>query len=380
MDKFSKFCEAMDLSGGGKYFHPSKKKLIQQPSDDVKELTELYPQFDTPEVQSYLELITSESYNDTVNKLSRYLGINEDELYRKYPNFSSLYGLVIEVLYDIINLESSQKQQLEQLAVDLVLDLPEFAKIKEMVESGELQINASLSQPDVSGFTNEIQDENQESPQPGELTDDELKTEDIFEDLTKSGDPLTFARRALARTFTQGAAVNKFYLFHLAQEKLGNELINKYGIFSAIASLGYYGMPLMDLSNVDISDALIGKADTESGDESDTINATGIVFPALVHELVKGIYNYLSYDIASQEQLDKEDINRETLEMMSGPRLAKNIQSLIDTKDQYLMPYILKLLIRLPKDQIKQILIGGNTGKRVVNQLVQQAKDIESDQ
>jgi len=105
-----------------------------------------------------------------------------------------------------------------------------------------------------------------------------------------------------------------------------------------------------------------------------------LIFPALIHELVKGIYNYLTYDIASQEQLDQEDLNKETLEMMSGPQLAKTVQSLIDINDQYLTPYILKLLIRLPDDQIKAVLLGDNTGKRVIQRLVQQAKEISGDQ
>lgn len=381
MNTFKTFIEGMELTGGGQYFDPGKQRYVEQPSDEINQLTSLYPQFNTPEVQSYLELITSESYNDTVKKLARYLSINEDELHQNYPNFSSLYALVVQNVYDILAIEAEHSENLEQLAVDLVLALPEFRKIKELVRAGELNIIAKLEQPDPSGFNTEVQQDMEEDPEPGELTDDEEQTEKIFNDISQYGEPSQLARRALARTFTQGAAVNKFYLFELAKQRLGEELTNKYGIFAAIATLGYFGMPLMDLTGMENTGALIGKAEAEAGEESDTIRATGIIFPALVHELVKGIYNYLTYDMASQEQLDQEDLNRETLEMISGPKLAKYIQSMIDIDDQYLTPYIIKILLsNYTDDQIRQVLTGGNAAQRIMNQIVQQARTMDDDE
>jgi hypothetical protein len=379
MKKLKTFAEAMDLHGQGQYFDHGKKRYVSSPNDEIQQLTSVYPEFKSKEIQTYLELITSQSYNSTVEKLARYLNINVDQLHEQYPNFSSLYALVIQNLYDIIAIEDSQRDTLERLAVNIVLSLPEFKLVKDLAESGELKIIAKLEQPNMDGFTTELEGETNETPPKGELTTDEEKTEQIFGDVSQYTDLNILARRSLARTFTQGAAVNKFYLFHMAEEQLGKDLINKYGIFSAIATLGYFGFPLMNL-NTAPEGTLMGKAESEAGDESDTITATGLIFPALIHELVKGIYNYLTYDIASQEQLDQEDLNKETLEMMSGPQLAKTVQSLIDINDQYLTPYILKLLIRLPDDQIKAVLLGDNTGKRVIQRLVQQAKEISGDQ
>src|SRR5210317_1823790 len=112
MKKFKTFLEGMELTGKGQYFDPNKKQYVEQPSEEITQLTSLYPQFNTPEVQSYLELITSESYNDTVKKLARYLNINEDELHQTYPNYSSLYAMVVQNVYDILEIEATHAENL----------------------------------------------------------------------------------------------------------------------------------------------------------------------------------------------------------------------------------------------------------------------------
>lgn len=367
-----KLKEALDLPFGGKYMHPSKKDYVENlPSHEKDIVTGMYPSLDK-ENQAYLELITSESYKRSVERLAKYLGVSIEQLHKKYPSFSSLYSVIINNFFEIIEAEKQYKEELEILAVETVLDLPEFSAIKEMVNDGMLTIDARIDSPDISNAITE----NEIKAKPGKLSTSEKDTEQLSKEFVKPElNPEILAKRSFAKTLTQGNAVNKFYLFHLVEDKLNEinpKLPKMYGIVCAGTTLSYYGMPMIEMSKFFAESAAVGSAEVE---DDSTIKARGANFPILVHEIVKGLYNWLTYDIASQAELDRETLDQEVLELMSGESVYNNFRKLIKVEDQKLIPFIVKDLLRHPAQVIKTINAGGGAAQNVMDKLVARAKE-----
>lgn len=367
-----KLKEALDLPFGGKYMHPSKKDYVENlPSHEKEIVTGMYPSLDADN-QAYLELITSATYKRSVDRLAKYLGLSLEALHKKYPSFSSLYNIILTNFFNTIQAEENYKEELQTLAVDTVLELPEFKVVKEMVDQGLLTIDAKLETPNLSNAITQ----NELKSKDGKLTTSEKDTKQLATEFVKPElDPDILAKRSFAKTLTQGNAVNKFYLFHLVEDKLKEinpQLPKMYGIVCAGTTMSYYGMPMIEMSKAFANSAAVGSAEVES---DSLIKARGANFPILVHEIVKGVYNWLTYDIASQDELDRETLDQEVLELMSGEEVYNNFRKLIGVKDQYLIPFIVKDLMRHPAEVIKKVNAGGGEAQNIMSKLIARAKD-----
>lgn len=367
-----KLKEALDLPFGGKYMHPSKKDYVENlPSHEKEIVTGMYPSLDA-ENQAYLELITSATYKRSVERLAKYLGMSIEALHKKHPSFSSLYNIILTNFLNTIQAEENYKDELQILAVETVLDLPEFKAVKEMVAEGMLTIDAQLETPDLSNAITE----NELKAKKGKLSTSEKDTQQLAKEFVKPElDPDILAKRSFAKTLTQGNAVNKFYLFHLVEDKLNQinpQLPKMYGIVCAGTTMSYYGMPMIEMSKAFANSAAVGSAEVVN---ESTIKARGANFPILVHEIVKGIYNWLTYDIATQSELDRETLDQEVLELMSGEEVYNNFRKLIDVKDQHLIPFIVKDLLRHPAEVIKKVNTGGGEAKNIMDKLVARARE-----
>lgn len=367
-----KLKEALDLPFGGKYMHPTKKKYVEKlPSHEKEIVTGMYPSLDADN-QAYLELITSATYKRCIERLAKYLGLSIEELHRQHPSFSSLYNIILTNFFNTLEAERNYKEELQILAVETVLELPEFKVVKEMVNDGLLTIDAQLETPDLSRAITQ----NELKSKDGKLTTAEKDTKQLATEFVKPElDPEILAKRSFAKTLTQGNAVNKFYLFHLVEDRLKEinpDLPKMYGIVCAGTQASYYGMPMIEMSKIFVDGAAVGSAEVE---DDATIKARGANFPILVHEIVKGIYNWLTYDIATQDELDRETLDQEVLELMSGEEIYNNFRKLIGVNDQYLIPFIVKDLLRHPAEVIKTVNSGGGGAINIMNKLVARARD-----
>ena len=181
---------------------------------------------------------------------------------------------------------------------------------------------------------------------------------------------------------TQGNAVNKLYLFQLASDSLNKidpNLIKLYGIMSVMVQASYYAIPDMPLTNAMKGSAVGSEEIVPNDDGTYTIVARSPFFPYLVHEIVKGLYDYLSMDIVSQSQLDDETLDSELVDIMSGPALYTNLAKLIPQKDIEYLPLVFKLMLGLDVNTIKEILSGGGRTQMHIQKLLQQAKDLQND-
>ena len=352
---------------------PSKRAKIEDEKDYVEQIL---PDLG-PEADRYLEIITSESYQKNIQRVAYYLGISVSEIQNKFPNYPTMAMLAIKALNDIKRAESGMKQQLEQIAVNVVLDLPENKFIKKLVEDEDIIIDAKLGNADL---TKAVTADKMDEEMPNGLTVAEnlnIQLNTMLGDNTEGK-----LRRTLANYMTQGDAVNKLFLFNNVSDKLdalSPNLSKKYGVLAAITQIGYYLTPDFPITSDIVSMAAVGSEQVIPTGEKYTIKARAMTFPYLVHELVKGIGDYISMDVASQEELDTETMDDEIKQIMAGPALEMKLRKLIPADKIEYLPIVKKLFYKLPIETIKDILLGGMKGQSYMNSLIKQAEESMED-
>ena len=346
----------------------SKRAKIEDEKDYVEQiLPDLGPAADR-----YLEIITSESYKKNIDRIAHYLGINKEQLQSKFPDAPTMMMLAFKALSDVKKAEQSLKPQLEKIAVDVVLDLQENKFVKKLVEDEDVIIDAKLGNADLTaGITIDKMDQ--------EMSNGLTVAENLNMQLNTvlGGDTEGKLKRTLANYMTQGDAVNKLFLFNAVSDKLDElspNLSKKYGVLAAITQVGYYLTPDFPLTSNIVKMAAVGSEQVVPTGEKYTIKARALTFPYLVHELVKGIGDYLSMDLASQEELDTETLPDEIKQIMAGPALEMKLRKLVPADKIEYLPIVKKLFYRLPVETIKDILLGGMKAQSYVNDLLRQAE------
>jgi hypothetical protein len=188
------------------------------------------------------------------------------------------------------------------------------------------------------------------------------------------GDSETKLKRALANQLTQGNAINKFFLYNMVNEQLEQidpTLPQKYGLISATSLVLNYWMPKHPFTRNFIQMGAVGSEQVIPTGNVYTLKVRGANFPLLIHELVKAIDDYLSMDIASQEELDTETLSDELKQFLAGPGLDMRLRNMIPAEKIQYLPYIKKLLYRLPLEQIKELFMGGGRSQVIMKRLIQ---------
>jgi hypothetical protein len=371
MRRFKEAFEFRDPEG--KLFNPQK----QQWYGKEREMEKLFPDSEQGAKQRHMEKITKESYLEAVKKLQHYTGMTPNT-----ASMFSMFGAVTQAINTVKQKQEPHRQHLEQLAVKIVLELPEFKMFNDIIKSGALKLDVKISKPQLKK-TEPKESEDEDEAGGGEIEVDEI----MADELADLDDRLL--RRQFGRMMTQGNAVNKLYLYQLANDELNKmdpELIKLYGVLSSIVHITYYSLPALiggggegeeeDDNFRDMAEeAAVGSVEIiPNEDGTYTLKARSPFFPYLVHEFVKGLYEYLSMDIATDEQLAGETLAQEFIEIMSGPQLYKNFSVMIPSNKQHLMPLAYKMLLREPKENIKAVVAGNERGKSVINNLLQKAQ------
>lgn len=348
---------------------PSKRSKIENEKDYVEQiLPDLGPAADR-----YLEIITSESYKKNIDRVAHYLGISKEEVRNRFPDYPTMVMLALKTLSDLIKIEKSFRSQLEAIAIEVVLSLPEFKFIKKLVDDDDIILDVKLDNADLKDA---ITSDKMNKKMSNGLTVAENLNMQLNNTLGANTEGKL--RRTLANYMTQGDAVNKLFLFNTVSDKLNAlnpNLANKYGVLAALTQVGYYLTPDFPVTSDIVKIAAVGSEQIIPTGEKYTIKARAKVFPYLVHELVKGIGDYLSMDLASQEELDTEKMDDEIKQIMAGPALELKLRKYIPSDKIEYLPVVKKLFYRLPKETIKDILLGGMKAQLFMNDLIKQAEE-----
>ena len=360
--------EAIDVGNYPDFIDPTKRAAIENETDYVESIL---PDLGS-NADKYLEIITSESYKKAVDRLAHYVGLPITELETQFPTLPSMMEVLMATATQIEDIESNRKSQLEKLALNLVLNLREYKYIKQLVQSGEIIIDLKL---DVADLTNAIADDEMNQMMGNELTVAENLNAQIYSSL--SGDTESKLRRALANYITQGDALNKFFLFNEVNEelrKIDQTLPQKYGLVSAVSLVLNYRLPRMQFTRMFVNGAAVGSEEVIPSGDKYIIKVRGRNFVLLIHELVKGIGEYISMDVTSQAELDTEPLSDELKQFLAGPGLDNRLRRLIPADKIEYLPMVKKLFYRIPIPHIKEVLLGGGKAEEIVKKLIQTAE------
>jgi len=359
--------EALDTGESPQLFHKSKQDLYK----DTIGVEAILPNLG-PEAQRYIEMVTSESYKQVVTRLSRY--INRPAQNIQIPE---LIGLVMSAIQRVGVIQQGHEKALEKMALDVIFELEEFKLFRDLAHKGVIKFDVKLDTPDLSNAITDNDLQPPENEEEGELSNIEgmnMALKDSFEAI---GDGAL--KRKFANMITQGNAVNKLYLYNLASDKLNEihkDLVNLYGIISTAVQVLYYATPHIKMDKQMVDMAAAGSVEVVPEDEIYVIKARSQYFPYLIHEIVKGMYDYLSMDLINQQGLDQETVDDETIDIMSGPDLYNRLTKNIPLKKARLTPLIYKLLLKRDQDTIKTVLLGGGRAQNIVQELATEAEQM----
>ena len=293
-----------------------------------------------------------------------------------------IYNEMMTKLGNIMRIEASHREQLEQLAVDACLEEQE-------VPEGVYQIEPHLGeQPDTSDFRYQP-----EEPEDDEEEDDEEKDEleipsfDV-EDLTDEEElELEKHKRNIINALIQGAAKKGHYLFQKPDVKakldeIDPSLYRDYLGIMAINDFMYFTMEQMiemmsqtgqgvackvSLENADEEGEEGGEE--ESGEKRDTtIVAVGMIFPILCHEIIKGLEEAKGRHGHSQNKSIRDKVrgavdvlSNEPMQLRIGPEIVEKLRnalpdSMFDDSNKGLINWFHILLYQIPAQEFLEII------------------------
>jgi len=332
-----------------------------------------FPKVGEGEVYSnYEELIASKRFKDVVDTFKRYTGVEGNAT--DMQNLMGLQGMMMQSLQNTLRIEGSNKNRLEELAIEIVtkdLNVPE----------GSLQFDV-----EITGMNKLSKDDMKQKPKDEEDSFEmEEETLEYMEELD-----LEVSKRRFINSMMQGSAKKALYLYHMVSDELNEidpTLMNLYGVVISANDLMYWIMPDMMGGGGGEEAQVFGKEKIDLSTDPPTVVAKGMTFPVLVHELHKGVMEYLSLHglpgdkELRQKVMDKTDfLEDEMWDLRLGPGLWERFVDSIDADDFDVKNHLYTEIIQMPAkeflDFMKEIQSGSPEGKY---KMVNLAKKIKSE-
>lgn len=327
---------------------------------------------------NFQELLASERYKEVVQNVRRYTGINTPV----QRNMMPLMQMVQQSFFEIIQIESQHREELENLAVQLV--------IKEMaIPEGSLQFDAKIVSQDEMGV-----EDFKMKPEEGPNIPQVDIEKDLFNDLETIN--LERAKRRLINNIIQGSSKKGHYMFHMVEPELTRitgspRLLNLYGVLMSINDVQYWQFADELINGMNgQGEAVGGKEEVDRNTNPPTITARAFCFPVLIHELIKGVMEVVAIqgrpeggDEEGEEGFDEDSedtLQDETWDLRLGPAIWNRLRAqfpediLIDENKRLLQLYLLQAIFKLPAKNflvfMREVLQGSPRGKRMMNELM----------
>lgn len=336
------------------------------------------PEVDPEGIPSdFPELMASKRFKDVIQDVIRFTGI------RSVPNgmngLISLQHILMTAVYRIIDLENGHREELEQLAIDLVKQ--EFG-----IDDDDYQWDVKildLNNPEQQQeMQQKIQDMNNLEQEEQELAIEEAI--DTLNDIE-----LEKHKRRFMNAMVQGAAQKMNTAYYLVQDRLNAihpDLLNLYGLMMAVNDLQYWVLPDETIENLAAGGSGAGAEEIDNRTDPPTIRARGINFPTLVHEITKAVMDAIAThglpedETTAQAVIQSEDtLAKEAWDLRLGPIIWEKFRAaypdkLYNDDMRRIQAYLIAEFAKLPADQFldlaKELLAGSNYGKRRLEQIV----------
>jgi hypothetical protein len=317
-----------------------------------------------------VQRMVSTRFQKVADKLRQVTGIQD--LSSKQVQ-GMVYQEMMRKLPNIMSIESANRDELIELAKEASLDEAE-------VPSDWYQIEATLGMPDAGNFRFEPEDEEEEDDedkQPGIPSFDieDLTDEEILE--------LEKHKRNIINAIIQGAAKKGHYLFQKPEVKARLDAIDPslyadYLGIMAINDFMYFSMEQMIEMMSQTGQGVAGKvelgdADEEDGEDGESqpdtkIMATGLIFPILCHEIIKGLeeakarHGYPKDQKLANKVLSQTDIlSNEPMQLRIGPEIVERIRfalpnEIFDSNNKGLINWFHILLYQIDAQEFLKVI------------------------
>ena len=370
----AKIKEQIDYGGRREKMDPSLERKLASPDS-------LYAQ--NPAMKkgaADVQRLVSQRFGKVADKLRAVVG-NRNISSQQVQGM--IYNEMMNKLQNIMRIEAANREQLEQLAVESSLE-------EAQVPEGQFQIVTQLGeQPQTNDFRYTPDEDEEEEDEKEEKDELEIPSFDV-EDLTDEEQlELEKHKRNIINAIIQGAAKKGHYLFQKPDVKARLDEINPslYGDYLGIMAINdfmYFTMEQMiemmsqtgqgvagkvKLSNADEEEGEEGgEGEEETGDSPDTkITATGLIFPILCHELIKGFEEAkgrhgLPKDAGMRRKVQGQvDIlSNEPMQLRIGPEIVEKLRnalpdSMFDESNKGLINWFHILLYQIPAQEFLEI-------------------------
>jgi hypothetical protein len=321
-----------------------------------------------------VQRLVSKRFQKVADKLSQVTGI-EDLSSQQVQGM--IYQEMMRKLPNIMRIEAANRDELIELAKEASLDDAE-------VPADWYQIEANLGMPNTDNFRMEPEDEEEdEEEEEGEeklqfpsFDLDELTDEEILE--------LEKHKRNIINALIQGAAKKGHYLFQKPDVKarldaIDPSLYRDYLGIMAINDFLYFSMEQMIEMMSQTGQGVAGKVelddadDDEGGEEGEEqpdtkIIATGLIFPILCHEIIKGLEEAKGRHGLPKEpglrqkvQGQTDILSNEPMQLRIGPEIVEKLRfalpdRMYDQENKGLINWFHILLYQIPAQEFLEII------------------------
>jgi hypothetical protein len=322
-----------------------------------------------------VQRLVSKRFQKVADKLREVTGI-EDLSSRQVQGM--VYQEMMRKLPNIMRIESANKDELIELAKEASLDEAE-------VPADWYQIEVNLGMPDTGNFRFEPEDDEDEEEKEEKEEKDSLEFPSFdVEDLTDEEIlELEKHKRNIINAIIQGAAKKGHYLFQKPEVKARLDAINPslyrdYLGIMAINDFFYFTMEQMIEMMSQTGQGVAGKvelddADDEGGEDGESqpdtkIIATGMIFPILCHEIIKGLEEAkgrhgLPKEPGLRQKVQKQTdiLSNEPMQLRIGPEIVEKLRFAIPDKmyeqeNKGLINWFHILLYQIPAEEFLKVI------------------------
>ena len=319
-----------------------------------------HPAFPDDDESNFEEKLMSKRFKDVLKTFKRHHGVEQVDTQAFLAEQASL-------MMQICKLEHKHEDRLIELAIQLVRD--EFDVTEDDVEiEAAFTIDMTLNR-----------------------NIDQLKIKPSSEVVFDSHDEYVEAnaevyKRRMVNALIQGSAKKTNHMFHVIDEELQDLEPLLPSAYSKLMS----GADYMYMVNDDKQGRVIGGIVTvefpKSEGDRPKISVEAMTLPVMIHELVKGIMEILSYHglpkdpKVAQFVIDKADfMAAESWDMRLGPPIWEKFAESIPAADFALKHHVYVELVALPVEEFnivfREILMGSRTGKAKIEEMLETVKD-----
>lgn len=290
-----------------------------------------------------------------------------------------IYQEMMRKLPSIMRIESQNREELEQLAIDACLEETEVPAdwfvIEALLNRSPIDTSDFRMQPEKED--EEEDEEEDETPEIPSFDVDDLTDQEVLE--------LEKHKRNIINAIIQGAAKKGHYVFQKPDVRARLDAINPslYGDYLGIMAINdflYFTMEQMIEMMSQTGQGVAGKVKLENNDEEgdegeegeekpDTkIVAQGMIFPILCHEIIKGIEESkgrhglpADMDLRKQVQGQVDTLANEPMQLRIGPEIVERLRlalpdEMYNESNQGLIPWFHILLYQIPAEEFLKVI------------------------